>query len=59
SMPVCVEDSTSSASITLRVQPHITIGTLKEQVFRSYGFPPVSQRWIIGQSLCQDGRSLA
>ncbi|XP_077637618.1 sharpin [Lonchura striata] len=57
-MPVGVEDATSSASITLRVQPHITIGTLKEQVFREYGFPPAAQRWIIGQSLCRDGRSL-
>ncbi|KAM7071319.1 LOW QUALITY PROTEIN: sharpin, partial [Acridotheres tristis] len=58
SMPVGVEDATSSASITLRVQPHLTIGTLKEQVFLEYGFHPLAQRWIIGQSLCQDGRSL-
>ncbi|NXB15401.1 HOIL1 protein, partial [Rhagologus leucostigma] len=58
SMPVGVEDATSSASITLRVRPHITIGTLKEQVFREYGFHPLVQRWIIGQSLCADGRSL-
>ncbi|KAM4793656.1 LOW QUALITY PROTEIN: sharpin [Cyanocitta cristata] len=58
SMPVGVEDATSSASITLRVQPHITISTLKEQVFREYGFHPLAQRWIIGQSLCSDGRSL-
>ncbi|XP_063031580.1 sharpin [Melospiza melodia melodia] len=59
SMAVGVEDATSSASITLRVQPHVTISTLKEQVFREYGFPPSAQRWIIGQSLCRDGRSLA
>ncbi|XP_030820908.1 sharpin [Camarhynchus parvulus] len=26
---------------------------------REYGFPPCAQRWIIGQSLCRDGRSLA
>ncbi|NWV18160.1 HOIL1 protein, partial [Origma solitaria] len=58
SMPVGVEDATSSANITLRVQPHITIATLKEQVFREYGFHPLVQRWIIGQSLCSDGRSL-
>ncbi|NXC09770.1 HOIL1 protein, partial [Orthonyx spaldingii] len=58
SMPVVVEDATSSASITLRVRPQVTIGTLKEQVFREYGFHPLAQRWIIGQSLCSDGRSL-
>ncbi|XP_014117067.1 PREDICTED: sharpin [Pseudopodoces humilis] len=58
-MPVVVEDATSSASVTLRVQPHITIGTLKEQVYLELGFPPQSQRWIIGQSLCRDGRSLS
>ncbi|NWU18822.1 HOIL1 protein, partial [Dyaphorophyia castanea] len=28
------------------------------QVFREYGFHPLAQRWIIGQSLCSDGRSL-
>ncbi|NXS86591.1 HOIL1 protein, partial [Erpornis zantholeuca] len=59
SMPVQVEDATSSASITLRVQPHGTIGALQEQVFRELGFPVRCQRWIIGQSLCQAGRSLA
>ncbi|NXD46465.1 HOIL1 protein, partial [Copsychus sechellarum] len=58
SMPVGVEDATSSCSITLRVQPQLSIGALKEQVFRELGFPPLAQRWIIGQSLCQDGRSL-
>ncbi|NXX31663.1 HOIL1 protein, partial [Nicator chloris] len=58
SLAVGVEDATSSATITLRVQPHVTIGTLKEQVFRQYGFPALAQRWIIGQSLCRDGRSL-
>ncbi|NWW69567.1 HOIL1 protein, partial [Climacteris rufus] len=28
------------------------------QVFREYGFVPAAQRWIVGQSLCADGRSL-
>uniref|UniRef100_A0A8C3QMV3 HOIL-1/Sharpin LUBAC thetering domain-containing protein n=1 Tax=Cyanoderma ruficeps TaxID=181631 RepID=A0A8C3QMV3_9PASS len=28
------------------------------QVFRDLGFPVAAQRWIIGQSLCRDGRSL-
>ncbi|NXY39493.1 HOIL1 protein, partial [Pomatorhinus ruficollis] len=58
SLSVVVEDAASSAAVTLRVQPHITIATLKEQVFRELGFPAPAQRWIIGQSLCRDGRSL-
>ncbi|NWV42873.1 HOIL1 protein, partial [Grantiella picta] len=59
SLQVGVEDATSSASIVLRVRPQVTIATLKEQVFREYGFSPLAQRWIIGQSLCSDGRSLS
>ncbi|NXG00834.1 HOIL1 protein, partial [Sakesphorus luctuosus] len=58
SMAVGVEDATSSANITLRVRPHVTIGTLKEQVFQEFGFHPRVQRWIIGQCLCTDGRSV-
>ncbi|NXR79331.1 HOIL1 protein, partial [Pycnonotus jocosus] len=58
SLSVFVEDSTSSAGITLRVQPHITIATLKEQVRPHTGSHGVTRRWIIGQSLCRDGRSL-
>ncbi|XP_017695750.1 PREDICTED: sharpin-like, partial [Lepidothrix coronata] len=37
SMAVWVEDATSSANITLRVRPHLTIGTLKEQVWGAPG----------------------
>ncbi|NXS63622.1 HOIL1 protein, partial [Brachypteracias leptosomus] len=59
SMKVGVEDATSSASITIRVRPHATIATLKEQIFREYGFHPLVQRWIIGQSLCQDQRTVS
>ncbi|XP_030342940.1 sharpin isoform X2 [Strigops habroptila] len=58
SMKVGVEDATSSASITLLVQAHTTIAALKEQVFREYGFHPRVQRWIIGQCLCLDDRSV-
>ncbi|NXD31834.1 HOIL1 protein, partial [Spelaeornis formosus] len=58
SLAVVVEDATSSASVTLRVQPQLSIGRLKEQVSRELGFPVAAQRWIVGQSLCQDGRSL-
>ncbi|KAM9573697.1 sharpin [Guaruba guarouba] len=57
-MKVGVEDATSSASITLLVRAHTTIAALKEQVFREYGFHPRVQRWIIGQCLCLDERSV-
>ncbi|OPJ85847.1 ranBP-type and C3HC4-type zinc finger-containing protein 1-like [Patagioenas fasciata monilis] len=59
SMAVGVEDATSSASITLRVRAHTTIAELKEQVFRDYGFHPLVQRWIIGQCLCVDDRTVS
>uniref|UniRef100_A0A493U1S2 RanBP-type and C3HC4-type zinc finger-containing protein 1 n=1 Tax=Anas platyrhynchos platyrhynchos TaxID=8840 RepID=A0A493U1S2_ANAPP len=59
SMNVGVEDATSSASIVLRVQPHTTIATLKQQVFQDYGFHPLVQRWIIGQCLCVDERTVS
>ncbi|XP_040552088.1 sharpin isoform X2 [Gallus gallus] len=57
-MNVGVEDATSSASITLLVQPHTTIAALKQQVFQDYGFHPLVQRWIIGQCLCVDERTV-
>ncbi|NXY00260.1 HOIL1 protein, partial [Centropus bengalensis] len=59
SMKVGVEDSRSSASITVRVHPHTTIEALKEQIFRDYGFHPLLQRWIIGKCLCLDERSVS
>uniref|UniRef100_A0A8D0FC01 RanBP-type and C3HC4-type zinc finger-containing protein 1 n=1 Tax=Strix occidentalis caurina TaxID=311401 RepID=A0A8D0FC01_STROC len=59
SMKVGVEDATSSASITLRVRAHTTIATLKQQVFQDYGFHPLVQRWIIGQCLCVDERTVS
>lgn len=59
SMNVGVEDATSSASIVLRVQAHTTIATLKQQVFQDYGFHPLVQRWIIGQCLCVDERTVS
>lgn len=43
----------------MKVFPHSTIGALKQQVFSDYGFHPRVQRWVIGQSLCSDHRSLA
>ncbi|XP_054254599.1 sharpin [Indicator indicator] len=58
SMNVGVEDATSSASITIMVHPHTTIAALKQQVFQDYGFHPLVQRWIIGQCLCVDERTV-
>ncbi|NXN37688.1 HOIL1 protein, partial [Rhinoptilus africanus] len=59
SMKVVVEDATSSASIIIRVRAHTTIATLKQQVFRDYGFHPLVQRWIIGPCLCVDERTIS
>ncbi|XP_062426751.1 sharpin isoform X2 [Rhea pennata] len=58
-MKVVVEDATSSANITIRVRAHTTIATLKQQVFQDYGFHPLVQRWIIGQCLCVDERTVS
>ncbi|XP_051952498.1 ranBP-type and C3HC4-type zinc finger-containing protein 1 [Xyrauchen texanus] len=59
SLAVVVEDASSSCCVTVKVFPHSTIGALKQQVFTDYGFHPRVQRWVIGQSLCSDHRSLA
>lgn len=59
SLAVVVEDASSSCCVTVKVFPHSTIGALKHQVFADYGFHPRVQRWVIGQSLCADHRSLA
>lgn len=58
-LTVVVEDSTSSCCVTVKVFPHMTTATLKHQVFLEYGFHPKVQRWVIGQCLCTDQRSLA
>ncbi|XP_007893268.1 ranBP-type and C3HC4-type zinc finger-containing protein 1 [Callorhinchus milii] len=59
SMKVGVEDSTSSATIIMKVFPYATINTLKQQIFRDYGFHPSVQRWIIGQCLAVDERTIS
>ncbi|XP_052009371.1 ranBP-type and C3HC4-type zinc finger-containing protein 1-like isoform X2 [Xyrauchen texanus] len=59
SLAVVVEDASSSCCVTVKVFPHSTIGALKQQIFTDYGFHPRVQRWVIGQSLCSDHRSLA
>ncbi|XP_056317875.1 ranBP-type and C3HC4-type zinc finger-containing protein 1 [Danio aesculapii] len=58
-LAVVVEDASSSCCVSVKVFPHSTIGALKQQVFSDYGFHPRVQRWVIGQSLCSDHRSLA
>ncbi|KAG7275060.1 hypothetical protein CRUP_001780 [Coryphaenoides rupestris] len=52
SLAVVVEDCSSSCCVTVKVFPHATI-------FLEYGFHPRIQRWVIGQCLCSDHRSLA
>ncbi|XP_070988982.1 ranBP-type and C3HC4-type zinc finger-containing protein 1-like [Oncorhynchus clarkii lewisi] len=37
----------------------MTVAALKQQVFLEYGFHPRVQRWVIGQCLCTEPRSLA
>ncbi|XP_069477913.1 sharpin isoform X2 [Ambystoma mexicanum] len=58
SMKVGVEDATSSVNISILVHAYTTITMLKQQVFHEYGFHPRVQRWIIGQCLCIDDRTL-
>ncbi|KAJ1194817.1 hypothetical protein NDU88_004102 [Pleurodeles waltl] len=57
-MKVGVEDATSSVNITIQVHAYTTVSMLKQQVFQEYGFHPSVQRWIIGQCLCIDERTL-
>lgn len=58
-LTVVVEDSSSSCCVTVKVSPHMTTASLKQQMFLEYGFHPRVQRWVIGQCLCTDQRSLA
>ncbi|XP_062849469.1 ranBP-type and C3HC4-type zinc finger-containing protein 1 isoform X2 [Trichomycterus rosablanca] len=59
SLAVAVEDATSSCCVSVRVLPHATVGALKQQMFAEYGFHPRVQRWVIGQCLCSEQRTLA
>ncbi|KAK1173892.1 ranBP-type and C3HC4-type zinc finger-containing protein 1-like isoform X1 [Acipenser oxyrinchus oxyrinchus] len=59
SIKVGVEDATTSCCVTVKVFPYMTISSLKQQVFHDYGFHSRVQRWVIGQSLCADSRTLA
>uniref|UniRef100_A0A3Q0SMN3 SHANK-associated RH domain interacting protein n=1 Tax=Amphilophus citrinellus TaxID=61819 RepID=A0A3Q0SMN3_AMPCI len=55
---VVVEDVSSSCCVTVKVFPYMTVAALKQQ-FLEYGFHPRVQRWVIGQCLCTEPRSLA
>ncbi|KAF7665933.1 hypothetical protein LDENG_00127380 [Lucifuga dentata] len=59
SLSVVVEDFSSSCCVTVKVFPYMTVAALKQQVFMEYGFHPRVQRWVIGQCLCTEPRSLA
>lgn len=59
SLAVVVEDASSSCCVTVKILPHMTVSSLKQQMFLEYGFHPKVQRWVIGQCLCADSRSLA
>uniref|UniRef100_A0A8C3B0W4 SHANK-associated RH domain interacting protein n=1 Tax=Cyclopterus lumpus TaxID=8103 RepID=A0A8C3B0W4_CYCLU len=52
-------DVSSSCCVTVKVFPFMTVAALKQQVFLEYGFHPRVQRWVIGQCLCTEPRSLA
>nr|XP_046264179.1 ranBP-type and C3HC4-type zinc finger-containing protein 1 isoform X2 [Scatophagus argus] len=58
-LSVVVEDVSSSCCVTVKVFPYMTVAALKQQVFLEYGFHPRVQRWVIGQCLCTEPRSLA
>ncbi|KAM3593735.1 uncharacterized protein V6R79_020437 [Siganus canaliculatus] len=58
-LAVIVEDFSSSCCVTVKVLKHMTTAALKQQMFLEYGFHPRVQRWVIGQCLCADQRSLA
>ncbi|KAL7975947.1 hypothetical protein Chor_005505 [Crotalus horridus] len=44
--------------IFLKVQPSMTMASLKDMVHLHYGFPPSIQRWVIGRRLPQDHETL-
>ncbi|XP_068094333.1 ranBP-type and C3HC4-type zinc finger-containing protein 1-like [Hyperolius riggenbachi] len=57
-MKVGVEDAKGSVTISTYVFAHTTIAMLKQQIFGDYQFHPSIQRWIIGQCLCSDERTV-
>ncbi|XP_053250602.1 ranBP-type and C3HC4-type zinc finger-containing protein 1 isoform X2 [Podarcis raffonei] len=56
---VGVEDAQmSTVPIYLKVQPCMTLASLKDMVFLHYGFPPSIQKWVMGQRLPRDHETL-
>ncbi|XP_063003472.1 ranBP-type and C3HC4-type zinc finger-containing protein 1 isoform X2 [Elgaria multicarinata webbii] len=58
-LQVGVEDAQmSTIPIYLKVQPCMTLASLKDMVFLHYGFPPSIQKWVVGQRLPRDQETL-
>ncbi|XP_054835485.1 ranBP-type and C3HC4-type zinc finger-containing protein 1 isoform X2 [Eublepharis macularius] len=56
---VGVEDAhMSTIPIYLKVQPCMTLASLKDMVFLHYGFPPSIQQWVVSQRLPRDHETL-
>nr|XP_056700876.1 ranBP-type and C3HC4-type zinc finger-containing protein 1 [Euleptes europaea] len=56
---VGVEDAhMSTIPIYLKVQPCMTLASLKDMVFLHYGFPSSIQQWVVGQRLPRDHETL-
>ncbi|XP_063152911.1 ranBP-type and C3HC4-type zinc finger-containing protein 1 isoform X3 [Candoia aspera] len=56
---VGVEDAQMvTTPIFLKVQPSMTVASLKDMMFLHYGFPPSIQKWLVGQRLPQDHETL-
>ncbi|KAH0619304.1 hypothetical protein JD844_019276 [Phrynosoma platyrhinos] len=56
---VGVEDAhMRTVPIYLKVQPCMTLASLKDMMFLHYGFPPSIQKWVVGQRLPRDHETL-
>ncbi|XP_058030616.1 ranBP-type and C3HC4-type zinc finger-containing protein 1 isoform X3 [Ahaetulla prasina] len=56
---VGVEDAQMvTTPIFLKVQPSMTMASLKDMVHLHYGFPPSIQKWVVGRRLPQDHETL-
>ncbi|XP_061486838.1 ranBP-type and C3HC4-type zinc finger-containing protein 1 isoform X2 [Rhineura floridana] len=56
---VGVEDAQmTTIPIYLKVQPCMTLASLKDLMFLHYGFPPSIQKWVVGQRLPRDHETL-
>uniref|UniRef100_A0A8C6X195 RANBP2-type and C3HC4-type zinc finger containing 1 n=1 Tax=Naja naja TaxID=35670 RepID=A0A8C6X195_NAJNA len=56
---VGVEDAQMvTTPIFLKVQPSMTMASLKDMMHLHYGFPPSIQKWVVGRRLPQDHETL-